>query len=188
MMVSSGGVFSEQTGPHEAKMVSLEPQNIPGGHLDIDIWKYRVYLDYKEFGQMVVSVGRGLLGADGSPWGENGAIGTAEHPRGTFGYWYLKILCLSRLNEFGQMVVFVGRGLLGADGFPWGENLSLEPQNIPRGHLDINIWKYCVRLDSKQVGQLVVFVGRGLLGADGSPWGENGVIGTAEHPRGTFGY
>ena len=30
---SSGGVFSEQTGPHEAKMVSLEPQSIPG-----DIW------------------------------------------------------------------------------------------------------------------------------------------------------
>ena len=34
---SSGGVFSEQTGPHEAKMVSLEPQSIPGGHLDINI-------------------------------------------------------------------------------------------------------------------------------------------------------
>ena len=39
-----------------------------------------------EFGQMVVLVGRGLLGADGSPRGENGVIGTAEHPRGTFGY------------------------------------------------------------------------------------------------------
>ena len=34
---SSGGVFSEQTGPHEAKMVSLEPQSILGGHLDINI-------------------------------------------------------------------------------------------------------------------------------------------------------
>ena len=34
---SSGGVFSEQTGPHEAKMVSLKPQSIPGGHLDIGI-------------------------------------------------------------------------------------------------------------------------------------------------------
>ena len=35
-----------------------------------------------EFGQMVVFVGRGLLGADGSPSDENGVIGTAEHPRG----------------------------------------------------------------------------------------------------------
>ena len=34
---SSGGVFSEQTGADEAKMVSLEPQNIPGVHLDINI-------------------------------------------------------------------------------------------------------------------------------------------------------
>ena len=34
---SSGGVFSEQTVSHEAKMVSLEPQNIPGVHLDINI-------------------------------------------------------------------------------------------------------------------------------------------------------
>ena len=34
---SSGGVFSEQTGPHEARMVSLEPQSISGGHLDINI-------------------------------------------------------------------------------------------------------------------------------------------------------
>ena len=34
---SSGGVFSEQTGAHEAKMVSLEPQNIPGVHLDTNI-------------------------------------------------------------------------------------------------------------------------------------------------------
>ena len=94
---SSGGVFSEQAGPHEAKMVSLEPQNIPGGHLGFEIWKYCVYLESKKFGQKVVFVGRGLLGADGSSWGENGVIGTAEHPRGTFGY-YLKILCLSRLN------------------------------------------------------------------------------------------
>ena len=35
--LSSGGVFSEQTGHDEVKMVSLEPQSIPGGHLDIDI-------------------------------------------------------------------------------------------------------------------------------------------------------
>ena len=83
---SSGGVFSEQTAPHEAKMVSLEPQSIPGGHLDINIRIYCVYLDYMEFGQMVVFVGRGLLGADGAPRGENGVIGTAEHPRGPFGY------------------------------------------------------------------------------------------------------
>ena len=34
---SSGGVFPEQTGPPEAKVVSLEPQSIPGGHLDINI-------------------------------------------------------------------------------------------------------------------------------------------------------
>ena len=34
---SSGGVFSEQMGPHEAKMVSLEPHSIPGGRLDINI-------------------------------------------------------------------------------------------------------------------------------------------------------
>ena len=39
-----------------------------------------------------------------------------------------------------------------------------------------------------EFGQTEVFVGRGLLGADGSPGGENGVIGTAEHPRGIFGY
>ena len=38
-----------------------------------------------------------------------------------------------------------------------------------------------------EFGQIVVFVGRGLLGAVGSPRGENGVIGTAEHTRGTFG-
>ena len=40
-----------------------------------------------EFGQIVIFVGRGLLGADGSPRGDNGVIGTAEHPQGTFGYW-----------------------------------------------------------------------------------------------------
>ena len=48
---SSGGVFYEQTGPHEAKIVSLESQNIPRGHLDINIRKYRVYLGQKEFGR-----------------------------------------------------------------------------------------------------------------------------------------
>ena len=30
--------------------------------------------------------------------------------------------------------------------------------------------------------QLVVFIERGFLGADGSPWGEKCVIGSAEHP------
>ena len=83
---SSGGVFSEQAGAHEAKMVSLVSQNIPGVHLDINIWKCCVYVWQNEFGQTVVFVGRGLLWADGCPWGENGVIGTAEHPRGTFGY------------------------------------------------------------------------------------------------------
>ena len=37
MVVFVGRVFSEQTGPHEAKMMSLEPQSIPGGHLDNNI-------------------------------------------------------------------------------------------------------------------------------------------------------
>ena len=32
MVVFVVRVFSEQTGPHEAKMVSLDPQNIPEGH------------------------------------------------------------------------------------------------------------------------------------------------------------
>ena len=42
---SSGGVFSEQTVPHEAKMVSLEPQSIPGGHLILKFEKQCVYPD-----------------------------------------------------------------------------------------------------------------------------------------------
>ena len=32
------GLLLVQTDPHEAKMVSLEPQSIPGGHLNIDIF------------------------------------------------------------------------------------------------------------------------------------------------------
>ena len=41
---SLGGVFSEQASAHDAKMVSMEPQNIPGVHLDINIWKCCVYV------------------------------------------------------------------------------------------------------------------------------------------------
>ena len=37
MVVFVGRVISEQTGPREAKMVSLESQNIPRGPLDINI-------------------------------------------------------------------------------------------------------------------------------------------------------
>ena len=36
------------------------------------------------------------------------------------------------------MVVFVGRGLLGTDGSHEAKMVSLEPQSIPGGHLDIN--------------------------------------------------
>ena len=34
---SLGGVFSEQACAHDAKMVSMEPQKIPGAYLDINI-------------------------------------------------------------------------------------------------------------------------------------------------------
>ena len=142
---------------------------------------------------MVVFVGRGLLGADGSPWGENGVIGTAEHPRGTFGYLSLKILCLSGLNGIWtnggfrregssrsrrvpmrrkwchwnrrafpgdiwilifENIVFIwikwnldkwwfsSGGVLSEQTGPHeAKMVSLEPRSIPRGHLDINIWK-----------------------------------------------
>ena len=73
---------------HEAKMVSLELQSIPGGHLDNNIRKYRSYMGQKEFG---------------------------------------------RNGGFRREV------LLGADGPHEAKMVSLEPQSIPGGHLDINI-------------------------------------------------
>ena len=49
-------------------------------------------------------------------------------------------------------------------------------------------WLYHAHKTAFFLEKIFFPVWRGLLGADKSPWGENGVIVTAEHPRGTFGY
>ena len=69
LLVSSGEVFSEQTGPHEAKMVSLEAQNIlevPFKGLGSMCGVYCVWMCISLFWpKIAVFVGRGLLGTGG---------------------------------------------------------------------------------------------------------------------------
>ena len=62
---SSGGVFSEQTGPHEAKWCHWRRRASPWD-IWIIIFENIVFIWIKKnLDQMVVFVGRGFLGADG---------------------------------------------------------------------------------------------------------------------------
>ena len=149
--------------------------------------------------KIAVFVGRGLLGTGESISDECGVIGSAEHLRSTIHGPLFDVLRLLYVNVYFMILtkidVFVGRGLLGT-----GESISdecgvigsAEPLRSTIWWSQFNVFRLlCVNvcfviLATNCCFRRERFSRNRRVDIRRVPWGENGVIGTAEHHRSTI--